>query len=484
MAAPIGLAGPSYAKQTYMADCQRTMDWFPEVIESQRGISALSLEPTPGLLTFSNQTATSGAGALCRGLYVASSTLLIGVFGADVYTFTTAGVGTKVGTVSNDGLPVWICANLALQGFILSNSIGYVIQAGTVTQIVDPDFLTSIAALMLDSYIVALNTADQQFQISASNDVTAWDALEFATIEADVDDQVSMVGDRKEIWFFGRKKTLIYFDSGNLDFPIEPRQGGVIECGCAARFTPRRIGRRVMWLAQDENGYGSLMMADGYSPVRIEDHAFEAWLRTYPVISDAVAFCQLDRGHYFYFLWFPTANRTWVYDITSKMMHERSYFNPITGLREAHRASCSVAFAGKLIVGDRQNPVLWEMSATTLTDNGDRIHRERICPHILKPSRTSDSVVHQYLRVIADVGVGLAVSAGVAGYDPQLTLEISDDGGKTYDDTRSESLGKLGEYGTTIEYRNLGSCESSRVYKLTCDEPVYVRLVEAFVGIA
>ena len=50
--ARIGLIGPSYSSQSVIADCQRTMNWYPESIESGQGKSQLALYPTPGLALF------------------------------------------------------------------------------------------------------------------------------------------------------------------------------------------------------------------------------------------------------------------------------------------------------------------------------------------------------------------------------------------------------------------------------------------------
>src|SRR5258708_23825860 len=43
-----GLIGPSYASQSLVADCQRTINFYVEVIESQSGKSAMALYGTPG----------------------------------------------------------------------------------------------------------------------------------------------------------------------------------------------------------------------------------------------------------------------------------------------------------------------------------------------------------------------------------------------------------------------------------------------------
>lgn len=479
---PIGLAGPSYVAEALSADCEQTLNFIPEVIESERGITKLYLLPTPGLKLFMDKTGISTGGV--RGCMRYQGTTGIVVIGSDVYTVTTAGVGTNIGSVVNDGNPVRMFANVVGQVAIRSAGLLYVIASNVVTLVSDPDLSPSIDAEYLDGYAVSIKTTNQQFQISSNNDFTLWDSLEFATLEAVEDVQMAVIRNRLELWFLGQKNSQIYYDSGNLDFPIERRPGGIIEQGCIASNSTALVDQAIMWLSGDENGFGIVVEAVGYQTNRVSSEALEYAIRSYSTITDAVGFPQLDRGQYLYWLWFPTADHTWVYSRKTKLWHERSYWDTVTATHRAHRASCSMTLGNKLIVGDRENPILYEMSNTTYTDNTAAIMRERTCQHIVKQSRAGGRrTAHKSLRLIADVGVGLAVASTASGFDPQITLYFSDDGAKTFPWSEQRSLGKLGAYQTVIEWQELGSTDVSRVYRIRCSEPVPIRLIEAFLDV-
>ena len=55
------LVGPSYTSQSKLADCQMTMNWILEAIESGQGRSAAAMYPTPGLALLYNFSVLSSA---------------------------------------------------------------------------------------------------------------------------------------------------------------------------------------------------------------------------------------------------------------------------------------------------------------------------------------------------------------------------------------------------------------------------------------
>lgn len=480
---PIGLAGPSYLWKSLVPEASRCVNYYPEVIQSEngRGVSKLMLQTTPGLISFLDKTADAGVGK-SRGLLTHSSNILIAVFGPKVYTVTTAGVGTLRGTISDDGLPVSMHSNLVNQVFITSGGLGYILDMSTLTltQITDPDFPNTVSSSFLDQYFIALRSTAQQFYISSVGDGLLWDALDFATIETSDDAQKSVYVDRDELWFFGEKVTNIYYNSGNSDFPFDPRPGAIMQFGIGAPKSITRVNSMLTLLGINDSGWWQVPQMQGYSPVRVSDDALEHLINDYTTKSDAIGFAQGD----FYWLYFPTENVTWVLDTRTKMWHQRMYFNTLTGQEEAHRACCAAYFAGKHIVGDRESAKLYELSDTTYTDVTAPIYRIRRAPHIMKGGRASEGLSHHFLRVYCQTGVGLLGHAEAAGVDPKLLMRYSDDGANTWSDYLEASIGAMGQYGLPVEWRQLGSTNFERTYEITTSEPVPHVLLEAYVGVS
>jgi hypothetical protein len=486
MAIPIGIAGPAYKAQSIISDDQLTTNFYPEVVDDPlgRGISQLTLYPTPGLTLWVDETATARSGR-SRGLLDLGSTLLW-VSGENVYTINTAGTPTLRGHITDDGNPVWMEANLASQVFIVSGGLGYIYNTSTaaLVQITDPDFPTTVSAAFADQYFFALRNTAQELNISASGNGLSWNALDFTTIEAANDPQVAIKSLRREIWAFGQRLTNIYYDSGNIDFPYDLRPGGTAEFGLAARYSVAEGNQSLKWLGRDDDGFGVVLMAKSYQPEVISDKGIENAIQSYSKIDDAIGFTQQDRGHEFYWLYFPTADKTWVHDETTGMWHERAYWNGLTGMFEAHRANTHAVFNKAHVVGDRADGRLWIMGATAYKDGLDLIRRVRRCPHLIKGASAGQGRhIHKALRLFMETGVGLQVGSGVQGEDPKMIMRYSDDGGKTWSNDLEADMGKSGKYNTIVEWRRLGSANISRTYEITVTEPVPTRIMAAYLDV-
>jgi hypothetical protein len=71
--------------------------------------------------------------------------------------------------------------------------------------------------------------------------------------------------------------------------------------------------------------------------------------------------------------------------------------------------------------------------------------------------------------------IELTMEAGVgnaAAVYPQVIMDISSDGGKTFRDERSRSVGKIGEYNKRSIWRRNGRVARFDVFRFTFSEPV------------
>lgn len=134
---------------------------------------------------------------------------------------------------------------------------------------------------------------------SALNDLTSWDALDFATAESNPDKILRVFVDHGEVWFFGAKTIEIWRNAGAQDFPYIPNTQ--MERGCAAAMAIAADDNTLFWLADD----GMVYRADGYRPQRISTHAIEDIILAAPTQTTARAFVYTVRGHKFYTLTFP-----------------------------------------------------------------------------------------------------------------------------------------------------------------------------------
>ena len=72
-----------------------------------------------------------------------------------------------------------------------------------------------------------------------------------------------------------------------------------------------------------------------------------------------------------------------------------------------------------------------------------------------------------------------ASSAGTPGYDPQVMLRLSNDGGKNWISEQWRSAGKLGEYEHRVRWNRLGMARR-RVFEVSVTDPIPWRITGAY----
>jgi hypothetical protein len=277
----------------------------------------------------------------------------------------------------------------------------------------------------------------------------------------------------RELWLFGELTTEVWYNTGASDFTFGRMPGVFIEHGCAAKHSVAKIDLALFWLGQDLQGKGIVFAGKNYSAERISTHALEQELRTYSRIDDAIGFSYMQEGHAFYVLTFPTANKTWCFDVATGQWAERGYLEA-DGTISRHRMNCHAVSGGANLVGDWKTGLLYELDPNAYTDNGNPILRLRSFPHI----GGSDGNRVMFRQFIADMEVGDGLPGDTA--DPEVRLRWSDDRGRSWGNPVVGTLGKVGEYLTSIQWQRLGYARD-RVFELSWSAPVKTALNGAWV---
>ena len=158
------------------------------------------------------------------------------------------------------------------------------------------------------------------------------------------------------------------------------------------------------------------------------------------------------------------------------MWHERNYTDS-DGIHYMHRGVTQDFFSGKVLVGDWLSGNIYELDPDTPTDNGQEIHRERACPHIWN---NMDRAFYGSFQLDIEVGVGLTGDGQDS--NPQIMLQISDDGGKTWGNEIWRAAGKIGEYRKRLIWNRLGSSRD-RVFRIKMTDPVKWVILGAYVDL-
>lgn len=312
----------------------------------------------------------------------------------------------------------------------------------------------------------------------------AFDSLDIATKSGYPDPIVNLIVMHLEIWLVGTQTTEVWYNAGAADFTFQILPGVFIEHGCAAPYSLAKQDLSVYWLSKDKQGQCIVLMGNNYAAHRISTFAIENEFASYPTIEDAIGFTYQQLGHTFYVLTFPTANKTWVWDESSQLWHERSSFNftaqatiPDNPILGRIRANCCCAANGAVLVGDYSNGILWKLDPNTTYEGEITVPLPRIrsFPHLI-----NDQKRVMYTGFTVDMECGTDDVDTDISTNPVVWLRWSDDRGKTYGNYVQQSLGNLGEYLTSIQYNRLGMARD-RVFEVSWSAAALTALNGAWV---
>jgi len=340
------ILGSTYVARSVNAADARMVNLFPEIVP-EGGKEPAFLLRAPGLRLL----ATVGFGPI-RGLWSYGG-YGYAVSGNSLYKIDSNYASTLLGTIAGTG-PVSMADN-GTQLFVAANGPSYIYNATTnaFQQITDPDFPGAVTVGFLDGYFVFNEPNSQKVWVTSLLDGLSVDPLDFASAEGSPDGLVALIVDHREAWLFGTNSVEVWYDAGNVAFPLQRIQGAFNEIGCVAPYSVAKLDNSIFWLGADARGRGIVYRANGYTGVRVSTHAIEWQIQQYGNLSDAIGYTYQQDGHSFYVLIFPTANTTWVYDAATQAWHERAGWS--NGSFTRHRSNCQMAFNSEVIVGDFEN---------------------------------------------------------------------------------------------------------------------------------
>jgi hypothetical protein len=420
---------------------------------------------------------TPPAPAESRAIYTASNGNRYEVVGENVYAVSATNVYTALGVVNSATGPVSIVDN-GTDAFIVDGTTnGFTIKLATnvMSPVSDPAFLGADKVDFVDGFFLFNRPGTQQFYISLFDDVT-FDPLDIASKSTYSDNLVTLAVMHREIWLFGELTTEVWYNTGASDFTFGRMPGVFIEHGCAAKHSVAKIDLALFWLGKDLQGQNVVFAGRNYVAERISTHSIEQEFAKYSRIDDAIGFSYQQGGHAFYVLTFPTANATWCFDVVTQQWHQRAFLEA-DGTLSRHRSNCYSFNAGRCLVGDWETGMVYALDQNAHTDNGVTIEYIRAFPHILG----ADGNRVLFRQFIADMEVGNGLPDDSA--EPEIRLRWSDDRGRSWGNYVQGSLGKVGEYLTSIQFQRLGYARD-RVFELSWSAPVKTALNGAWVDVS
>jgi hypothetical protein len=452
---PIIFARQSYKTKATQLSPQRMINIYAESKPSDtKGQNKYFLNNSQGLKVWKDLGIFStiyASQVMGDNLYVVS--------GLNVYKIDISKTVTLLGSLTGSPGEIELSNNGTQLTIIDSIGNGWTATTTTLTAISDPDFPIAVDTVFIDGYTIVTEQNTGNYFISALNDSTSWNALDFGTAESEPDKLVGVEKFNGQLWLFGTDTIEVHYNIGNPDFPFERINGATLNFGCFAKKSIAKDDRYLCWLGSDKQFH----LVTGYQSTVISTKPLHAEILGYSVVSDAKAFIFTQDGHKFYSVTFPTENKTHVYDITENLWHERESIESNDRIR--WRANAHSLFTGKNIIGDFNNGILYEMDSDAFKE-GEEVMTSIMINKVLF-SNTNRFNIYR-LQLDMEVGVGTITGQGK---NPQIMLQVSKDGGKTYGAELWRDLGEMGKYKTRAVWRQLGICRELNI-KNKISDPV------------
>ena len=506
------LTSGAYSARSIIANAQRCVNLYPEGNpDATSPPSPVTHYLAPGLVRLGNL----GQNAQVRGAYTATNGDLYMACGTGLYYVSPSWDTTLIGTLANRTSQVKMIDNGTEMLIVDGGTIGYTVvlatkQFGSLSAANNSgtngfvyygaDWLDYI-----DGFIIG-NIPGTPGWWATAYGALQFDPLSFGSKSGSRDPIQGLMVCQRNVWLVGTKASELWYDAGGANFPFALFTGPYVQHGTPAKYSLVRAMEGLAFISQDTNGQGVALMGQGYSTTRISTFAIEAEWNTYPTIADAIGFSYLLGGHLFVNWRFPTANKTWTYDVTTQQWHERVWTDS-QGHENQWRVNCTAFAYGVVVAGDWENGNFYQVSSDELTDDGVPIHYRRGFPHVVSELRR---VRHNLFRLDIQAGEPQepqgtntdlwydgAPDAGLLTEDdlqfildprvavytvpaPEVWLRWSDDRGKTWSNPISRSIGNAGEYATALRWMQLGQARD-RVYEVFWGTPQVTALNRAFI---
>ena len=476
----IPIIGGTAKDRSIQVNNQQTVN----LITAPKGTGAKApviLETAPGLIDLG----ASGDGAIRSSKMVNWMGDLYGVFGTEFVQFSTTTGVTVIGTLNANTGRVVIAGGRSYIALV-DGTDGYTYDGTTFAQIADVDFpgnLTPVAGLPThiayqDGFFIVNDAGSDNFYISAVEDPTSWNALDFEAASVAPDAALGVASAFSILYLPGEETVQLYYNTGNVDFPYEIILNATQEVGIVAPYSLADSDAGVFFLATTPEGGLFAYRIIGQQGQRISIDEQDTIFGEASAPEDAFGFIYQQEGKAFYVLQLDaglSSERTMLYNIkASAQMQTPIWEERIAQDGSAWRVGGHGILNRQNYVGSRLAARYGRLDLSTFTDAGEELIRRRV---------TQVQHVHGELLDWHELQIDIQGGVGnvtAPGDDPVLRMRYSDDGGASWSDQLTASLGKIGERTTKARYHNLGISQGrGRIFELEASDPVPLTIIAA-----
>lgn len=477
----IPFVGPAAVSRSILVNNQATVN-FMQAVKGPGAKAPIVLETAPGLVIVA---ASVGSGPI-RSAQMVSTKIrpasvandLCGVFGDELIAQTTDIGNLTIGTLNSTTGQVRMARGRS-HIMIVDGTDGYTWDGTTFLQILDADFPGQTGAgspthvVYIDGFFVVNDALTDNFFISAVEDPTSWNALDFEVASVAPDAALALAATESLLWIIGDETAQAFYNNGNPDFPYGIVLNATQEVGILAPQSIAESDDGVFYLATTPEGGRFVYQIQGTQGQTISFDEQEAFLVSVTDPSDAFGFIYKQAGKSFYVLQLsastgtdPRSSSTLIYNIKAKAWETRELQDGT-----AWRAGGHGILGGDNIVGSRIQAQTLRLDLDNFQDSGQEMIRLRRAQIVHNLNKTLT-----FWKLIVDIqgGIGNATSP-----NPKLKMRYSDDGGQNWSNYLTENVGAIGETQKRIVFDKLGSGRN-RVFEIELSDAVNLVIIAAY----
>lgn len=484
---------------------------FPAVMGSELSVNMyparngqqLYMESLPGLKSFMS------LGGRCRGCFVSTIGLkseaspedCFVVMGSNLWRVDTYGHKTRIGRVANNGRRVSFAEAGGPRALLLvadGSSLWYydLLEGGNLKPIQLPERITAEGGTITPSHVAVVagsivvndtgsgyayyskpyplnNDKRKMFDIVDGKVQYEEDGVTVKTVEVDSDKHVfeddygatmflngesssdnlvALYAIGPTLYLFGQKSVDIYQrGSGEFEDWIRTSYTSTNSFGLEAPDSVASVGGSLFFVASGAQYGKAVMKVTGVNFERVSEDWLENKLLK-ETTSSAYGFCYAVGEHSFYVLQCNSIGECWTLDMLDNGWHQRTSRDRVSGMEGQWRVAGMAYYREKF----------WAFTTDGLMCQAHSDYWKEDYPG----GTSLPMIRHRQTAVITDglkpfTFEELTVECNVGTWEdynlkPMLLLEVSRDGGNTFGNVRSASLGRTGDYSHRVRWMNIG----------------------------
>lgn len=459
---PLSFAGGFYQSRSRQLSSQICVNWYPNYPQAKT-LNSENLFPTPGLKEVVDTTdgPTRGAWLLNKIPYFVSGSALYRIDRTVNADLSETFEAVNLGAIAGSGR-VRMASNKTQLVIVVPGESAYIYtEGGSLAEIVDADFYGPVNdVVQIDSFFVFCKTGSNVIFHSALNDGASYDALDRWPVYQ-VPEVLGLMVYRNQLYAMGDSATVPFQNIGGLQFAFAPLANAVLDSGLAGVHAKTNFRGSFIYFGGGENAENAIWLYAGGAPQKISTEPLDTILQNMTAEQVEASFALRISHNGGEFASLTIGDRCFVYDLAASgqsgvpVWHERTSRLPVGSdvAEYPWRVTSIVQAYNRVFAGDSLDGRIGQIDDMTYTEYGEQIHRTVVTQPFMSVGET---VTVPAIEAYFDVG---------NQSDDSLALSWSDDGGNTWSNPITRSLGAVGEYGRRIVFDRTGAFTNFRVLK-------------------